>query len=118
MKWTAALIVALLASCGERYEPGYGGVYYDPEVAGEWITETVRAANPMSDEEPEDNIAQAERTATGLFQRTVPGMWDTNRRPWRFTPLYDCTPQHRAIVEEWMGKPSEGGPPQSRGGRE
>ena len=36
--------------------------------AAEWIKHTVEVANPHSDEEPEDNIAQAEDTALRLAQ--------------------------------------------------
>ena len=39
-----------------------------------WIIETVRAANPHSDEEPEDNIIQAERTALRIFGERKLGM--------------------------------------------
>lgn len=102
MKRLVALCL-LAASCG-GYSPGYGPVYEDRDAAAEWITETVRAANPMSDEEPEDNIKQAERTAANLFQINRVGMWRmSGNHRMEFTPLERCTPAHRVLVEAWMG---------------
>ncbi len=101
MKYLLPLI--LLASCGESYEPGYKSMIVDRESAAKWITETVQAANPMSDEEPEDNIRQTEKTAVSLFGESVLGIWesggDGHRRA--FTPYDECTTEHKALIDTW-----------------
>ncbi len=52
--------------------------YPTPEArdkAAAWIQKTCEVSNPKSDEEPEDMIEQAEKTALNLFGVTVRYVW-------------------------------------------
>ncbi len=84
MKLLAMLMMISMTACnievaGDDYPKESIGYYYfvpdslKPEMR-KWIIETVRAANPHSDEEPEDNIIQAERTALRIFGERKLGM--------------------------------------------
>ena len=98
----ALIPLLLLASCGTSYEPGYKTTITDNPAAAKWITDTVRAANPMSDEEPEDNIRQAERTAMLLFGEITVGVRKyTDGNCLGFIPYADCTPEHKALIDNW-----------------
>lgn len=70
--------------------------------AARWIIDTVNAANPKSDEEPEDNIAQAEKTADRLFGQTSFGVAVGTQYNIHFIPLSQCGPRHRAMIETYL----------------
>jgi hypothetical protein len=60
-----ALTVALVA-CNSRPKHNATIAECDPAMR-EWILQCIEKANPHSDEEPEDNTAQCEKTAARLF---------------------------------------------------
>ena len=65
-------IPLLVAGCSSYYEPKYCVVIPDERraEAAEWVVRCVEAANPKSDEEPEDNIRAAMAAARELFGET------------------------------------------------
>lgn len=62
-RWTIAILLAV--AC-EREPKPVPPAAYDPAMR-RWILDCIEKANPHSDEEPEDNTAQCEETATRLF---------------------------------------------------
>lgn len=106
MKNTAAFaavasVVLLAVGCSPEPEgrPDYHKVIpaerMDEAIA--WVNSTVKAANPMSDEEPEDNIRQAQRTAEEMYGELRLGMWFAGT----FVPIEKLTPTKKARAEEW-----------------
>ncbi len=78
------------------------------DAAAVWILDAVKAANPLSDEEPEDNIIQAERTALGLFGVMTIGL-DVDLSAAKYTvfvPYDECTEWQKDIVDAYI---NEGG---------
>jgi hypothetical protein len=69
--------------------------------AAAWITATVAAANPKSDEEPEDNIAQAEKTALKLFGVPTLGMRTVRNGVWVFIPADDLPANKKDSCLRW-----------------
>lgn len=76
----ALIFLLTLTGCDEtspsssNYEYEYGRYIPDDKKteAAEFLKELVKNANPHSDEEPEDNIAQAERTMFSIYSvRTI-----------------------------------------------
>lgn len=65
-KWTPLILLALLSACAVNPKPDYVPAACDPAMR-EWILQCIEKANPHSDEEPEDNTKQCERTAIHLF---------------------------------------------------
>lgn len=70
----STLVVLSLYACKPENpcDDGEVGYYYFvPDslkpIMREWITKTITAANPKSDEEPEDYILQTQRTARRIF---------------------------------------------------
>ena len=72
------------------------------DEAANWILDVVSAANPLSDEEPEDNIIQAERTALRLFGVFTVGL-DFKAKAGTFTvfiPYDECSDRQKSILAE------------------
>lgn len=71
--------------------------------AAKYIMDLVAAANPHSDEEPEDNIIQAERTAVALFGVVTFGLdfRASNQTYTIFIPYDKCTPSQKSILDEY-----------------
>jgi hypothetical protein len=66
---TALIIFLMAISSCEAKKPQVEPVpptACDPEMR-DWILQCIKNANPYSDEEPEDNTKQCERTAIHLF---------------------------------------------------
>jgi hypothetical protein len=63
-------ILISLVACGSEYQPEYKGVRTcptDKSVIADFIVRCATAANPHSDEEGEDLVAQCEETAEHTF---------------------------------------------------
>ena len=75
------LVALLLIGCSGNSKPietvGYRKIIppEDRDRVGKWVTATVAAANPHSDEEPEDNVYQVEKTALEVYGIATLGMW-------------------------------------------
>jgi hypothetical protein len=62
-----AVVITMLSACEPpASSPPLTPAACDPAMR-EWILQCIEKANPHSDEEPEDNTKQCERTATHLF---------------------------------------------------
>lgn len=68
----------------------------DKKEMREWILQVVKNANPMSDEEPEDNIIQAERTAKNIFGKLTPGLLVE----YSFIPYHDLSDGQKKRFEK------------------
>ena len=107
MKLTATMIVLFsLVGCDQSYPnewPVYQNVILpeNRERAAAWVLECVKNANPHSDEEPEDNIAQAQKTATDLFGKPTLGMRMVRNQTWMFIPLENLPPEKQAKCKDW-----------------
>ena len=100
------IAVLFLSGCDSSHPnewPAYENVIPQENraAAAAWILECVKNANPHSDEEPEDNIAQAERTAKTLFGKPTLGMRTARNQHWVFVPLEDLPPEKQTICQAW-----------------
>ena len=78
------------------------------KVAAAWIIKVVTAANPHSDEEPEDNIKQAEKTAIELFGVQTVGILMSNVYGYyEFIPYERCNERQKALINKWKNKGQE-----------
>lgn len=70
--------------------------------AAKYILDLVAAANPYSDEEPEDNIIQAERTAGDLFGEFTIGLkFKASAGAFTvFIPYDQCSTRQKGILTE------------------
>jgi hypothetical protein len=118
-RWVAAcavvaVLLAVASGCSQpaRITPAYERVI-DPawrDVAASWITITAEAANPKSDEEPEDMLRQLEWTAEWLFGRATLGAYvqpgsaagETNRRA-VFVTYNEAGDNVRRVIDAWVG---------------
>jgi hypothetical protein len=108
----AITALALLVGCDEQ-APTYS-IRYELAIpagrraeAAAWVQRTVEVANPHSDEEPEDNIAQAESTADRLFGVMVPHLViDEHGGRWRMVQAADLLPRDRAIFDRLVAAPA------------
>lgn len=72
------------------------------EEAAAWIERVCASVNPMSDEEPEDWIKQAERTARAIFGVKTIGMWIGSRsRGTIFVPYWDLPEYGQELCDKW-----------------
>lgn len=104
----AVLLAFCLVGCNKQY-PTYEVSYHKVipaearDAAAKWVLDTVGAANPHSDEEPEDNIKQAQYSALVLFgELTIglaidPGKYISPT----FIPYDKCSEWQKAIVDEY-----------------
>ncbi len=67
--WVGSITFLLLTSCGEKIRY-YGHSYCEAEKLGQFVINCSEAANPKSDEEGEDLVAQCERTGRRIFCKT------------------------------------------------
>jgi len=105
------LIFIMLNSCnvtvaGDDYPDISIGYYYfvpdslKPEMR-QWILYVVKAANPHSDEEPEDNIIQAEITGRRLFGEKKLGMEFYTDGKRVTIPYKELNGWQKAMCEKW-----------------
>lgn len=103
------LTVLLLTGCGKADSshpaefPAYETVIPPDrrEAAAAWVTATVAAANPYSDEEPEDNIEAAQAAALQLFGEPTLGLRTRRNGVWTFVPIDSLPPEKQAPVRIW-----------------
>lgn len=62
-----AMMLAVACACEQQREPRYVPAQCERDKMADWILSCIEKANPYSDEEPEDNTRQCERTAVPLF---------------------------------------------------
>lgn len=74
--------------------------------AADWLWAAIQAANPKSDEEPEDMIARAEESMLKLYGEVTVGIktWDGTRHC--FVPYDDCSARQKRLCDAYL----EGGP--------
>lgn len=74
------------------------------DKAAQFITDTVKAANPMSDEEPEDNIREVIKTAKELFGIPELGMkiYDDNFNYGTFVPYKDLSAKQKRVCDLYL----------------
>ena len=109
--YAIAIAAILLAGCDDS-PIDYSIVYEyrirpeNREAAAAWVQKTVEAANPHSDEEPEDNIAQAEATADRLFGSQVPCLRIHDPNTYRLDIIapWDLSPAHRGMYDVLLGR--------------
>lgn len=72
-------------------------------LARSWIIELTYAANPHSDEEPEDYIQQVETTAYKLFGELTIGMrvYATGYKG-NFLPYDKCNARQQAVINQYI----------------
>lgn len=100
----SSIVLLAMSECDATKpgSPGYNTVIpkENQEAAAKLMLALVEKANPMSDEEPEDNIRQAQRTVESLYGKSVLGLW----RHYRFTGYDDLTPEQKARCDRWASK--------------
>lgn len=72
------------------------------ELAVKMVQDIVLAANPKSDEEPEDYIAEARRTVRRLLGDRKVGMKIRSNGDWVFIPYEELNTPQKATVDEWL----------------
>lgn len=109
------LFSCVFVGCGAVEEPNHFTTYEKiipiekQKEATDWITKTVAAANPHSDEEPEDNILQAHRSAEDLFGVLTIGLMTRINNRWVFIPYNKCLFWQKKIVDKYLETGETGG---------
>ena len=67
-------------------------------VAAQWITDTATAANPKSDEEPEDMLFRLEQIALTLFGKPTVGLYIDHI----FVPYEHLGNYHQQVCDDWV----------------
>lgn len=74
----------------------------DKRYALEMIRDIVGAANPMSDEEPEDYIKEAKNTVLDLLGERIVGMKFNSNGVWTFIPYKQLSEGQKLLVDKWL----------------
>ena len=72
------------------------------QYALEMINSIVAAANPKSDEEPEDNIREARETVLELLGERVIGIKFRTNSIWTFIPYKQLSGKQKMLVDKWL----------------
>jgi hypothetical protein len=81
----AALLICLLSSCGFQPENQREYRITNPEQAdkiAKYTADLCEKSNPKSDEEPEDMIKQAQKTALETYGVRFERAWDSKKGTW------------------------------------
>lgn len=70
--------------------------------AAAFLSNLVKVANPHSDEEPEDNIIQAERTTLNMFGKSQIGILAGKDGRWYFIPYDECNDRQKRMCDNFM----------------
>ncbi len=70
--------------------------------AADWLWATIHAANPHSDEEPEDMIARAEESMLVLYGKSTVGIRTERNGIWVFVPYDDCNARQKRLCDAYL----------------
>ncbi len=98
------LAFLLLAGCNPDEYVAWENVIPENKKAeaAQWLIDTVEAANPKSDEEPEDSIRQAEKTMIKLYGVPTIGIRTERNHKWVFVPYKLCSPRQQHMCNKYL----------------
>lgn len=106
------IILSLLISCSDESGPNYRAhsrlIVPDSlkEKHSEMIIkilESIKVNNRHENEDMDDWIEQAERTATNIYAKDVVGI-KVNSANFHFIPYYDCNDKHKTYIDSVLNR--------------
>ena len=110
MRFAIPVLFMVIVGCGpDAPDVPHESVAYELVVpadkraeAAAWLLKAIEAANPRSDEEPEDMIERAEESMLKLYGNPTIGI-RTWRRPIScFVPYDDCNARQKRLCDAYL----------------
>ena len=109
MRYIILMLLILIVGCGEypkeQVDYDWGIPDSNKTKAEKFIIEICKVSNPQSDEEPEDMIYQAEKTAKVLYGIKTIGIRFQNQSGGyaEFIPYWELSPRQKKICDIYLG---------------